>query len=220
MNEAFAAMVLGISLAAPVGPISLEMIKKGITNGFNSSLAVGLGGMTADVIFMVFIYFGLAHFLMLSPVQIGLYFFGSLLLLYLGYQSINHRHFQFKQTNDTKRESLLLIPYTTGLSIALINPVNLMFWFGIYGSVLAEMASELKVTHFLQHASFMFLGIFLWNVSLSILASCGSTFLKAKLLPLINIIAGICLLFFGFHFSFKLAQLLFYVFSFSSHTFL
>ncbi|WP_367579323.1 LysE family transporter [Shouchella patagoniensis] len=44
------------------------MIKKGIINGFNSSLAVGLGGLTADAMFMVCIYFGLSYFLMLSPV--------------------------------------------------------------------------------------------------------------------------------------------------------
>ena len=58
-------IVLGISLAAPVGPINIEMLKRGIERGFWHAWVVGIGGMTADVfyashlfrfIFCVYVY--------------------------------------------------------------------------------------------------------------------------------------------------------------------
>ncbi|MGM2834842.1 LysE family transporter, partial [Bacillus cereus group sp. Bce025] len=44
-------IVLGISLAAPVGPINIEMLKRGIERGFWDAWVVGIGGMTADILF-------------------------------------------------------------------------------------------------------------------------------------------------------------------------
>ncbi len=52
----FSYLLLGISLSAPVGPIHIAQINKGIKNGFLSAWLVGVGAMFADVIMMLFIY--------------------------------------------------------------------------------------------------------------------------------------------------------------------
>lgn len=66
-------IVLGISLAAPVGPINIEMLKRGIERGFWHAWVVGIGGMTADVLFMLLIYFGLSSVFMYTYVQAFMY---------------------------------------------------------------------------------------------------------------------------------------------------
>lgn len=81
-------IVLGISLAAPVGPINIEMLKRGIERGFWHAWVVGIGGMTADILFMLLIYFGLSSLFMYTYVQAFMYCTGFFLLFYLGFQSV------------------------------------------------------------------------------------------------------------------------------------
>jgi threonine/homoserine/homoserine lactone efflux protein len=69
-------IILGVSLAAPVGPINIEMVKRGIEKGFWHAWLVGLGGMTADIFFMMIIYCGLSSFFMYTYVQLSMYCIG------------------------------------------------------------------------------------------------------------------------------------------------
>ena len=41
-------ILLGVTLAAPIGPVSLEMIQRGLKSGFLSSFVVRLGAAVAD----------------------------------------------------------------------------------------------------------------------------------------------------------------------------
>ena len=75
-------IVLGISLVAPVGPINIEMLKRGIERGFWHAWVVGIGGMTADVLFMLLIYFGLSSVFMYTYVQAFMYCTGFLVILF------------------------------------------------------------------------------------------------------------------------------------------
>lgn len=206
MPDILSAFILGLSLAVPVGPICLAIVKKGISNGFFPALFVGIGAILADVCFMIIIYFGLTQIIFMTPVQISLYLFGSTLLIYLGIESINKRKTALSRSSSLSTS--VFSSFWTGLSIALFNPINLMFWFGIFGSTLAELTSE-QSSSFLIYAIFLFLGILVWNISLSFLASFFGQFLSRSLLPILNVIAGLCLLAFGFHFVLKLAEILF-----------
>ncbi len=44
----------------PVGAITVEMTKQGLKNGFMHGWAVGLGGMTIDIVLVFALYMGLA----------------------------------------------------------------------------------------------------------------------------------------------------------------
>jgi len=59
----FSYILLGISLSAPVGPINVAQINKGIKNGFLSAWLVGVGAMSAGVVMMFLIYFGISTYL-------------------------------------------------------------------------------------------------------------------------------------------------------------
>lgn len=200
--------LLGIALAAPVGPISLEMIKRGVRFGFFASLAIGLGGMTADALFMLLIYFGLTHFLTIEIVHILLFFFGSLFLLKLSIESINNtmKPIDTLNQNETPSNRILLNSYVIGFTIALINPINILFWFGIYGSVLSETAHNTSINAVFYQAVFIFLGIFLWNVCISTLSKLTSFVMNNRLYQYIHGFAALLLMYYSLHFGYECIQ--------------
>lgn len=123
----FKMLILGVSLAAPVGPVNIEMIKRGISGGFLPSWLVGLGAMTADLIFLVVIFFGLSHFIEQKFVQMIIIIIGGSLLVYLSITTLlavfRGNVLQQLHTRTTAGSS-----YWTGFAIAIFNPLNFVFF--------------------------------------------------------------------------------------------
>ncbi|MEH7749534.1 LysE family transporter, partial [Neobacillus drentensis] len=71
-------IVVGFSIALPVGAITVEMTKQGLKNGFFHGLTVGAGGMTIDILLILALYAGFAQFLSLPFIQIPLWLIGAI----------------------------------------------------------------------------------------------------------------------------------------------
>ncbi|MBM7703768.1 LysE family transporter [Metabacillus iocasae] len=200
-------LVLGISLAAPVGPINIEMIKRGISGGFWSSWLVGLGGMSADVLFMVFILIGLAPFIQQEAVTFVLYGAGCLMLIYIGIQSIRQaasHAFVFEESHPTSAQR----SYASGFLIALTNPINIVFWFGVYGSTLSHMVHAYTLLQASIASICIIVGIILWNMNIAFTVHFTRRFIHTQLLRVITVIAGIILIGYGAHFGIKFFSML------------
>lgn len=199
-------IVLGISLAAPVGPINIEMLKRGIERGFWHAWIVGIGGMTADILFMLLIYFGLSSVFMYTYVQAFMYC-GFFLLFYLGFQSvkqgISHSNMEYKQ----EEIGGLKQSFMAGFLIAISNPLNLVFWFGIYGSTLSSLLTKVTKQEAFLYSLCIIVGIILWNLNIAFSVHFGRTLLKKKALGYITAGAGIILVGYSIHFAYKALQL-------------
>ncbi|WP_026688660.1 LysE family translocator [Alteribacter aurantiacus] len=204
MSESwFYFIFLGITLAAPIGPISLEMLKKGLILGFWGALAVGLGGLSADFVFMGLIYGG-AVALFTNPLIHGtMMVIGAVMLLYLGYQSFNRPRFSMAIGERDHEEVTCVKSYLIGFGIAILNPLNIMFWFGIYGSTLSHLSIHHTNTAVLLNSFYILLGVLIWNILISILIHVLRTSIHERAIYRINIVAGICLLFFGLTFTYQ-----------------
>ena len=77
-------ILLGLSLAAPIGPVNLEIIKCGLNSGFKQAFLTGFGAMCADTTYLILIFFGLTSFLNFAFMKIFLGIAGSIILVYLG----------------------------------------------------------------------------------------------------------------------------------------
>ncbi|MFG6146899.1 LysE family translocator [Halobacillus sp. B23F22_1] len=201
-------IVLGLSLAAPIGPINIEIIRRGIHQGFWPSLLVGAGGMTTDLALMFLMYRGLSEYLTVNGVQLTLLVFGSLVLTYTGIQSFFHPSEPIVEEADYRGEgnrAELLRPYLTGVSIAAFNPLNLLFWLGIYGSVLSDsLQDENRLRAFFINSA-IFIGIGMWNVNLAFTVHFSKSLLKPGVLKLISLAAGLFLIGLGVYFACKAA---------------
>lgn len=200
-------IVLGISLAAPVGPINIEMLKRGIERGFWHAWIVGIGGMTADILFMLLIYFGLSSVFMYTYVQAFMYCTGFFLLFYLGFQNvkqgISHSNMEYKQ----EEIGGLKQSFMAGFFIAISNPLNLVFWFGIYGSTLSSLLTKVTKQEAFLYSLCIIVGIILWNLNIAFSVHFGRTLLKQKALGYITAGAGIILVGYSIHFAYKALQL-------------
>lgn len=86
----FTYVIAGLAIAMPVGAITVEMTKQGLKNGFMHGWAVGLGGMTIDLVLIVALYFGLASLLQWSFIQVPMWLIGAVFLFLIGYESIKN----------------------------------------------------------------------------------------------------------------------------------
>jgi threonine/homoserine/homoserine lactone efflux protein len=196
-------IVLGISLAAPVGPIKLEMIKRGLNSGFWPSWLVGLGAATADLIFMFSIFLGLAPFLQVDWVQKTMMLIGISMLIFLGISTFKGALKQQKQLVFVESK-LDQAPYWTGFLLALMNPYNFVFWFGVYGGALQSVSVYYGSAAICMLSLFIIAGIVLWNINVAFTAHFFRSLINETMIRMIMILAGMGLLGFACHLGFQL----------------
>ncbi|MBY6036530.1 LysE family translocator [Fictibacillus nanhaiensis] len=199
-------IMLGISLAAPVGPIKLEMIKKGVHGGFWPSWLVGLGAASADLIFMASIFLGLSPFLRIHVVQIGMLLIGIGMLTTLGISSIKEAITSKITLHLDGNQSTSKAPYWTGFLLALMNPFNFVFWFGVYGGALQAIPPHYGEITAIQFSLFIIAGIVLWNVNIAFTVHYFRTLINEYVIRWITGLAGLGLVGFAIHLTAKLIR--------------
>ncbi|WP_068774954.1 LysE family translocator [Paenibacillus sp. FJAT-26967] len=206
MNHFMTYFFLGISLSAPIGSINAAQLERGARHGFTHAWLIGLGAMCADLIYMLLIYFGLAHFLTTPFLKTFLWFFGSFVLLYTGIETLQ----SLKVTNSNKDRihPAHSSSFRTGFLMALMNPLNILFWLGIYGSILADSMQQFGMSNILLNSAGIFAGILLWDILMAGFASSIHRFGSPKLLPYISAVSGLSLIGFGLYFGYQAVCLL------------
>ncbi|RSK27345.1 amino acid transporter [Bacillus sp. HMF5848] len=190
---------LGLSLAAPIGPINALQIDKGLKNGFLHSWFIGLGSVTADIIYMGVVYMGVVSFLEKPFMQVFLWLFGFFVLTYTGVESIQGAN-KILISNRNIHNNSLTKTYLTGFFMALANPLNILFWLGIYGSILAKTAKTFDDLELYLYSSAIILGVLLWDFMMAFISSRFRKILTPFLIVCISIISGITLVGFGIYF--------------------
>jgi L-lysine exporter family protein LysE/ArgO len=199
-------VLLGVSLAAPIGPVNAAQLDKGIRQGFFHAWLVGLGAMLADGIFMLLIYFGLAHFLSTPFMKTFLWSFGSFVLIYTGVESIKNAG--VINPRSESGEMSFFKSFYSGFFITFSNPISLLFWLGVYGSILAETAKKYQTQELLIYSSGIFIGLLLWDICMACLASSFQKFAGRGVLVFISLVAGISLIGFGVYFGIEAINML------------
>jgi len=201
-------IILGLTLAAPIGPVNAARLDKGLKNGFWHSWAVGAGSMIADGIFMLTVYMGIVHFLDHPMIQIFLWLFGGFILIYSGIESIATAN-RFNFSYERKNESIFRC-FLVGFLMSISSPLSILFWLGIYGSVLAKTASSFGTADLLLYSMMIFLGLALWDIFVAALTTIFRKYLSLQYIILTSILSGVSLLGFGGYFAFQGIKVLFF----------
>jgi threonine/homoserine/homoserine lactone efflux protein len=198
---------LGLSLAAPIGPVNLEIIKRGLNSGFKEAFLTGAGAMSADTTYLTLIFFGLTSFLNIAFMKIILGISGSIILIYLGIISAKE-FFRKAAIAENPPRRLFNSPFITGYVLAISSPMTIVWWTGVFGALLAAQENtSANISAFLSCFSIL-LGCFLWVVFLAIALHWGKKIINEKMLRFISLIAGIFLIGFGFYFLYQTYKLL------------
>lgn len=198
---------LGLSLAAPIGPVNAAQMDKGIKHGFFNAWVLGLGSVTADLIYMLAVFLGLAHLIEIPIVKAFLWLFGFFVLVYTGIEGLLSSR-SMELSNSRGKESLQK-SFVTGFLMSISNPLTILFWLGIYGSVLAKTAAMYDFEQLLFYSSAIIIGLLIWDISMAFVASGARKLLTAKFLTTITLISSLSLIGFGLYFGFEAYKLLF-----------
>jgi L-lysine exporter family protein LysE/ArgO len=208
MNSIFTYLFLGISLAAPIGPVKTVLLNTGIKNGFFHAWIFSLGALATDIMYMFIVYFGVGQFIDSPLMKLFLWSFGCFVLMYTGIENllaINKIEMNLKSAKRVRLRNSIL----TGFFMSLLNPLTILFWLGIYGSILAKAAGASTGYQIVLNSIAILVGIILVDLIMSFLSSGARRLLSTKLLKIVSIITSISMIGFGIYFGIQAYHALF-----------
>jgi L-lysine exporter family protein LysE/ArgO len=194
-------ILLGLSIAAPIGPASIAILKSGFQGGFWSAIRVALGVVSADVTYVLVAYFGLARLITNPVVKTMILFFGMFVLAYLGFRTIREatRPVEVSGSNPERMKNLFLQGYTVNIS----NPMAVVWWLGVIGSILATTAQDYSNLVTLAYTLTIVVGIFIWHTGLSLVSHFGQRTFSSRVVKTISIFSGLVLIGFALRFGYN-----------------
>jgi len=187
-------LIIGISIAAPVGPIGVLCIRRTLAEGRLSGFVSGLGAATADAIYGVIAGFGLTFISgFLVAQQNWLSLFGGIFLCYLGIRTMVSLPSEEAAQSESNG---LLRNYLSILLLTLTNPMTILSFAAIFAGLgLADSGGDYIA------ASILVLGVFtgsgLWWLLLSFGVSLFRERVTSQWMVWINRISGLIVLGFG-----------------------
>lgn len=192
----FRGLLIGLSIAAVVGPMSVLCIQRTVERGHFYGLISGMGIATADAIYGSIAGFGLtAIATFLVNQQSWVRIIGGLFLIYIGIKAFLTPPAQ-RAANATKANTLLGA-YASTLFLTLTNPTTILSFAAIFAGLgIATTSSRSYLS-----ALLIVLGVFLGSSIWWCLLTGGVSLLRGKFttrwLLWINRVSGAFILLFG-----------------------
>ncbi|OLE56687.1 MAG: lysine transporter LysE [Cyanobacteria bacterium 13_1_40CM_2_61_4] len=171
-------LIIGFSIAAPVGPIGVLCIQRTLARGRIYGLLSGLGAATADGTYGLIAGFGLTFISsFLIGQQLWIRLIGGTFLLYLGLRTILSKPAQPERAQGTtaKGENLLAA-YVSTLFLTLTNPLTILSFVAIFAGIGVGGANRSYTS-----AAVLVLGVFLGSALWWVILSSGVSILRTKL---------------------------------------
>lgn len=197
MNAAFSlrGLVLGFSIAAPVGPIGVLCIRRSLRDGARSGFACGLGAATADALYGSVAGFGItsvSSFLVSWQSWLGL--LGGSFMCILGVRSFTAAPAEGAAAEGGPG---LLGSYASTFLITLSNPSTILSFVGAFAAFGLAGASGYG------DATQLVFGVFLGSASWWLILSAGVSALRSQVtagvMRAINVLSGSILVAFGLY---------------------
>jgi len=208
MNSIFTYFFLGVSLAAPIGPVKATLLNKGIKDGFFHAWFFGLGAVATDILYMLMVYFGVAQFIDSPFMKTFLWSFGFFVLMYTGIENLLTLH-TISMDSKYRKTVRLRQSFLSGLLMAFLNPLTILFWLGIYGSILVGGGGTLTGFQIIIFSMTILLGISLVDFTMSIISSGSRKVLSTSFLKIVSLISSVSMIGFGIYFGIQAYHSLF-----------
>jgi threonine/homoserine/homoserine lactone efflux protein len=169
-------LLIGFSIAAPVGPIGVLCIRRTLSEGRWAGLLSGLGAATADACYGCVAAFGLTIISSwLLSQQFWLSLIGGGFLCYLGYKTfVAHPAENATQT----AERGYIRAYASTFFLTLTNPATILSFAAIFAGLgLANISGDYSL------ATVLVLGVFLGSALWWLMLSGGVSLFRTKFTP-------------------------------------
>jgi threonine/homoserine/homoserine lactone efflux protein len=193
-------LVIGVLVAAPVGPVNVLCIQRAIERGFFGGIAAGIGAVLGDGTIALFAALGVGAISgAIEYHRTAIQVVGGLALIAFGiklYMTVPPIETEARASPDgtTLRDFVWDIPQTFFLTIT--NPGAVLGLFAIFGGVSTFVEVQTTIDALLMVAAIM-AGSLMWWIFLANLISRFRHLVDTEHLQAINRMAGVALLVFG-----------------------
>lgn len=187
-------VLIGFSIAAPVGPIGVLCIRRTLAEGRAVGLATGLGAATADACYGAIAGLGITVIAnMLLGQQAVIRLIGGLFLCYLGMKTFlaSPAEHAALSAGRTVRQA-----YLSAVALTLANPATILSFIAIFAGVGISMGSGISGGAVLLVGG-VFAGSAAWWLVLSSSVAVIRTRVGPRLLQWVNRLSGGVLVVFG-----------------------
>ena len=185
------AFIIGISIAAPVGPIGVLCIRRTLANGKTAGFVSGMGAATADMVYGAIAAFGLTAITgLLVENAFWLRIVGGVFLLYLGVKT-----FREKPSDKPAEASAdgMWSMYLSTFFLTITNPMTILSFAAIFAGTMLGSKTGSPLT--------MVTGVFAGSAAWWLTLSFGVGILRDRLtqthMAWINRISGAIIIAFG-----------------------
>ncbi|MGI8486789.1 MAG: LysE family translocator [Thermomicrobiales bacterium] len=193
-------MVVGVVLAAPIGPINIEIVLRGVRDGFRSGWLLGLGALTADTLYATLVVSGLTPLADRPALRVPLFLAGAIMLGYVGWGSV--RRAKHGDLMDTTSVSTLRPgkSYVTGFLLAAFNPMGIVYWLSVGAGLVADAVNRVGRIGAPVLVAGVFLGILCWVTVISLVAQVSRRFVTGGGMRWVTGVSGAIVIGFGLWF--------------------
>ncbi len=208
---------IGLSVSAPLGPTSVELIKRGLRSGFRAAFPLGLGAVTADLFYLILVAVGIGPFLSTyRDLRTVMWLVSFVILGYLGGSGIwgtlkNRKNRAGQETYSLQEEADSRIrpvqpvadnSFLLGVGIEISNPITIALWLSLGGGTLSALHGQSRWT-----IAALLIGVAtgstFWFGVLSGLVSAGRRFVKPVVFKAVTVVCSMVLLGFAIRFGYR-----------------
>ena len=201
-------IAVGVLYCAPVGPVNLEIVRRGLTVGFLAAFLVALGAVIGDSFWAAvgILGSGLLMGSLLLRVVIG--FIGVLILLLLSWSAYRAgaQNTDYHLTDPPRKRT----GFVLGVALSMANPFAVFFWLWLAAS--GAMASVgVDISHHVARVWFfigLVAGAVIYGLILSAIVAWSRRFISPRTMRRINVGAAIGLLALAAVMTFRLLRLI------------
>jgi len=197
------AYLLGLSVAAILGPINILAIRTGLERGFRAAFLVGLEATVADGLYTRLAAVGAAALVGRTGVRTFLWLLGSGVLAYLGGAGLLQSLRRPVLLGGEPAAGTAWALFLGALAATLGNPMTVASWAAVFGGLYAGMLETVTTGLALRLTAGVAAGTFTWFTALAAALKAGRRLVTPAALRGISVASSLLLLGFAAWFAWQ-----------------
>jgi threonine/homoserine/homoserine lactone efflux protein len=199
-----AAFLMGFAAAAPMGPVNMLAIRRGVIGGWRHTLACGIGSITSDLILFFLVLLGGDYFLpdLSNPtLRTVLAAIGAIVLLPLGIYFLVRAVKEPLRAYASARQHWdegtvpghLVAEVADAAALTIFNPLTIAYWIGVTSNWLPFAHSVLGYSAPGLGILMVTIGLMTWFTALTVIVRFIPQRIGPNFFRLVNAILGLIL---------------------------
>jgi threonine/homoserine/homoserine lactone efflux protein len=197
MEMVFNGLKLGIVLTFLIGPVFFTILQTSVEKGFRNGVLVSLGVSLSDIMYVAICYFGVVQFINNPEFRFYLaYAGGGILILFGLYHLFVKSRRKMTASIDVASEKKMYRYFIKGFIINGMSPMVLIFWIGAISIASLDFGYSKGFEFFIFFTAVLGTVLFT-DILKAYLADKLRSLVTHRLMTIINMVVGVCLLIFG-----------------------